>query len=252
MRIGISSCFFHADPQRAIFKGKTLLYLEQSLGHWVQSQGVMAYTIPTIPEGSALKIRDYVQDLDGLVLQGGSDVSPKSYGEQPLKAEWGGDFVRDQYEIALAQEFMTQKKPVLGVCRGLQLLNVAFGGTLVQDIGTQLETAVTHRNWDVYDQNFHSVVFTPGSIFNRLYPNRPFGKVNSIHHQAIKDLGKDLAVEARSEKDSMIEAIRWKGPSYVVAVQWHPEFHDPHDSSLLDSKPLLHDFLNEAKRRKKG
>ena len=155
LRIGISSCFFPADNQRAIFKGKTLLYSAQPLSDWILSKGALAYQIPSLPQGSPIKMSDFVSDLDGLVLQGGSDVAPQSYGEVPLKPEWGGDFVRDQYEKELFNEFRTQKKPILGVCRGLQLINVALGGTLYQDITTQVEAARTHnrvhRNWDIYD-----------------------------------------------------------------------------------------------------
>src|SRR4051812_16586482 len=105
-RIGFSSCYFHADPQRPIFKGKTLLYLEESLAHWVQAQGVFCYMIPSVNPKSSLKLKDIAQDLDALVLQGGSDVAPETYGEKALRPEWGGDAVRDLYEIELFREFL--------------------------------------------------------------------------------------------------------------------------------------------------
>src|SRR5260221_11341194 len=125
-KIGISACFFHPDPLRPIFKGKTLLYLEQSLSHWIMSEGAQPWLIPTPAPGSQVSLGGLIEGLDGLVLQGGSDVSPQSYGETPLKPEWSGDFVRDQYEIALVKEFRLQAKPVLGICLAAQLLNVAF------------------------------------------------------------------------------------------------------------------------------
>ena len=249
LRIGISSCFFHADPQRAIFKGKTLLYTEQSLNHWVTSEGVLAYSIPTPPANGKLKLQDWVDDLDGLILHGGSDVSPKSYGEEPLKPEWQGDYIRDQYEIELFQLFRAAGKPVLGICRGAQLLNVACGGTLIQDIPTQVPGALNHRNWEIYDQNFHGIEMEAGSELAKLYPKSKQAKVNSIHHQGIQKLGNDLIIEARSEKDGIVEAIRGTGKAFVYAVQWHPEFHDPKDSSLMDGKPLLQEFLKAARRK---
>jgi putative glutamine amidotransferase len=253
LRIGISSCFFHADPQRAIFKGKTLLYLEQSLAHWVMGvENVIAYAVPTTDKMTRVRAADFVADLDGFVLQGGSDVSPRSYGETALKPEWEGDYVRDQYEIELLHEFAARGKPVLGVCRGLQLVNVAFGGTLFQDIPTQLQGARNHRNWDIYDQNFHTVNLTPGSAMAKLYPGVEHAKVNSIHHQAINKLGRDLQVEARSDTDGIVEAVRLKADHYVAAVQWHPEFQNPYDKTLLDGRPLLQEFLKEALRRRGG
>lgn len=204
------------------------------------------------PAGGTVSLKELVQEMDGLVLHGGSDVAPKSYGEEPLKPEWAGDYVRDQYEIALLKEFMAQGKPTLGICRGAQLVNVAFGGTLYQDIATQRPDAVDHRNWEIYDQNFHDVKFAEGSGLSRLYPGISTAKINTVHHQAVKDLGKGLVAEATSVPDGIIEAIRFKGPDWVCAVQWHPEFHDATDKSLLDGKPLLADFLKQAQQRRKS
>jgi putative glutamine amidotransferase len=122
----------------------------------------------------------------------------------------------------LLRAFMAERKPVLGVCRGAQVLNVAMGGTLYQDIATQLPNALNHRNWTLYAQNCHATSLVAGSALARLYPSVSLVKTNSIHHQAIKDLGRDLKVEAWSEPDRIVEAIRWTGPGYAFAVQWHP------------------------------
>jgi putative glutamine amidotransferase len=252
LNLGLSACFFHADPNRPIFKGKTLLYLEESLAHWVMSEGDLAYMIPTPPRGGPVDLAALVQPLDALVLQGGSDVSPQSYGESPLNPAWGGDVERDRYEIALLKEFGRQKKPVLGICRGAQLVNVAFGGSLIQDIPTQVPGASQHRDWDAYDQNFHGIKFLPGSRLSGLFQGEAGGRVNSIHHQAIKELGPGLTVEARSEADGLIEAVRAESGPYVLALQWHPEFQDSDDSSLLDGKAVLRDFLEQAKLAKWG
>ena len=121
LKIGISACFFHADPARAIFTGKTLQYVEQSIAHWVMSGGALAVMIPS-PIGDTRRgdvtLADYATWLDGLVLEGGSDVWPGSYGETPLQERWSGDRVRDDYEKALAAAFIAERKPVFGVCRG--------------------------------------------------------------------------------------------------------------------------------------
>ena len=254
LKIGISACFFHPDPQRAVFKGKTLQYVEQEMAHWVMQKDAMALMIPS-PEGdsrrpgSRVSVADYARELDGLVLMGGSDVAPESYGETPLRPEWSGDKIRDDYEIALYRAFVAGGKPVLGVCRGAQVINVAQGGTLYQDIATQVSGALNHRNWDIYDQNSHATALVPGSGLARLYPGVALTKTNSVHHQAVKDLGRDLAVEAWSEPDRVVEAIRRNGASYVFAVQWHPEFHDGSDRSFIDDTPILDDFLAHARHR---
>ena len=250
--IGLSSCFFHADPTRPIFKGKTLIYLEQSAANWVMREGVLAYLVPPAPTEGPIQLRDLVAHLDGVVLQGGSDVCPKSYGEEALRPEWNGDWVRDQYEIQLVQECLAQKKPLLGICRGAQLLNVALGGTLYQDIGTQLPKARVHRNWDVYDQIFHDIRFSEGSSLSRLYAGTTTARVNTVHHQAVKDLGKQLRVEATSVEDGVVEAIRYTGDGFALALQWHPEFQDPKDQTLLDGRIVLREFLDAAKRRRQG
>ena len=256
LKIGISACFFHADPARPIFTGKTLQYVEQSIAHWVMSSGAMAVMIPS-PAGDTQRgdvtLDDYADWLDGLVLEGGSDVSPGSYGETPIEARWSGDRIRDDYEKALVAAFERVGKPVLGVCRGLQLLNVAYGGTLYQDIGTQRPEARVHRDAAIYDRNFHDVEFVAGSALASLYPNMKTAKVNSVHHQGIKDLAAGFVVEATSPDDGIIEAIRRSaapGKSYIAAVQWHPEFHRT-EWGTLDDTPILNDFLHSANETRK-
>jgi putative glutamine amidotransferase len=163
-----------------------------------------------------------------------------------MQEAWSGDRVRDDYEIALTRAFVAAGKPVLGICRGLQLLNVAFGGTLYQDIGTQLPGALVHREKQLYDRNLHEIEFVPGTRLAGLYCDVAARKVNSVHHQGIRELAPDFTVEARSPTDGIIEAFRWRGPSYVAGVQWHPEFHDWRDATLLPGEPLLNDFLVAA------
>jgi putative glutamine amidotransferase len=249
LKIGVSACFFHADPKRPIFTGKTLQYMEQSIGDWVMSSGALAVMIPH-PMGETRRgdvtLDHYAMWLDGLVLQGGSDVWPGSYGETPLRDQWSGDRVRDEYEKALVLAFTNAGKPVFGVCRGLQLLNVAFGGTLYQDIATQHPQALVHRDAVLYDRNFHDIELLPGSRLAALYPGLQRAKVSSVHHQAIKDLAPGMVVEARCPDDGMIEAVRRPGPGFVAAVQWHPEFHRS-DEGTLDDSPMLEDFLAAAR-----
>lgn len=228
-RIGISPRLFHPEPGARGVRTKLLDYLEHSVADWLVARGALAFLIPLNS-----RVRDYVAALDGVVLQGGADISPLAYGEQPLKPEWAGDPVRDGFEIELVQACVEAGRPVLGICRGAQLINVALGGSLHQDVPA-------HRTED-YDAHAHDVRLEPGSGLARLYGEAGPRRVVSIHHQAIKRLGRDLEVEARSVDDGVVEAIRMKGKSYACAVQWHPEFHGGRDG-FLDGGKLLDEFL---------
>jgi putative glutamine amidotransferase len=247
-KIGVSACFMHPDPSRNAFAFKTLQYIEQSMAHWLMSGGALPVLVPSpgAPEaGGAVRLADYAQWLDGLVLHGGADVWPGSYGETALKPEWQGDAIRDAYEIELVKAFTAAGKPVFGICRGLQLINVAYGGTLYQDIGTQHPQARLHRDGQIYDQLFHALDVVPGSRLSTLLGTQSVPRINTIHHQGVKDLAPGFVVEARCPEDGIIEAIRHTGDAWVAAVQWHPEFHRADDNTLNDS-PILQDFLNAA------
>jgi len=251
LKIGVSARLFHPQPDAKGIQSKTLQYLEQSVAHWVMSRDVLVFMVPTVDKDgllhrSEVRLADYARVLDGLVLQGGADVSPSTYGETPLAPQWAGDRLRDVYEIELVHEFVEAGKPVLGICRGAQLINVAFGGTLYQDIPTQLAGSQVHVT-DAYEKHRHEVRFEPGSGLARLYRGVQKPVVTSIHHQSIKALGRGLAVEAWSEPDGVVEAIRASGKGYVLAVQWHPEFHPPRDPTMLDSAPILEEFLHAAR-----
>jgi putative glutamine amidotransferase len=251
LRIGVSARIFHPEPGAKGLRGKTLQYLEESIAHWVMSRDVLVFMIPTVGHQgmlhpSNIRLRDYAKHLDGLLLQGGADVSPQSYAEQATSHEWPGDRVRDMYELELLHEFIESGKPVLGVCRGCQLINVAFGGSLYQDIATDVPTAGAHVN-EHYDQHRHGIHFPDGSTLANMFPGRRDAIVNSIHHQAVKTLGRDLNIEAVSASDGIIEAVRYRRAPFVMGVQWHPEFHRAGGPELLDCTPLLDTFLRVAR-----
>ncbi|SMG02133.1 Para-aminobenzoate synthase, amidotransferase component [Burkholderia singularis] len=247
----MSARIFHPEPGAPGLRGKTLQYLEESIAHWVMSRDVLVFMIPTVGHQgmlhpSNIRLRDYAKHLDGLLLQGGADVSPQTYAAADARPEWPGDRVRDMYELELLHEFVESGKPVLGVCRGCQLINVAFGGTLYQDIASDVPTAGAHVS-ERYDQHRHAIRFPKGSTLVNMFPGRQEAIVNSIHHQAIRDLGRDLNIEAVSAGDGIIEGIRYRRAPFVVGVQWHPEFHRAGGPELLDCTPLLDTFLRAAR-----
>ena len=253
LKIGLSACFSYADPQRHLFTGKTLQYIEQSIAHWIMSAGALVVVVPC-PTGETARgdvtLKHYAQWLDGVVLHGGADVWPGHYGEIALRPEWEGDRVRDLYDLAVIEAFEQAGKPIFGVCRGLQIINVAFGGSLYQDIETQVPGALRHRDADSYDRNVHGIEIVPRTRLARLYPGRTLATVNSIHHQGIKELAPGFTIEAWSTPDHVPEAIRRTarhGKGYIAATQWHPEFRTRADETL-DDTPILSDFLDACRR----
>lgn len=249
LKIGLSACFQHADPARPLFTGKTLQYVEQSIAHWLMSAGALVVMVPC-PTGETARgdvtLAHYAEWLDGVVMHGGADVWPGSYGEEPMREAWIGDRIRDLYDLAVVEAFAQAGKPIFGVCRGLQLINVAFGGSLYQDIETQHEGALRHRDAETYDLNFHDIEIVQGTRLSKLYPGLQQSRVNSIHHQGIKRLADGFTVEAWSHPDGVPEAIRRTGGpvnGYIAATQWHPEFHRQGANPTIDDTAILHDFL---------
>ncbi len=254
--IGVSARIYYPQGPVLDLGGvwtRTLHYLEQSVALWLLRGGALPVLVPAFEAQSLVQpgdmdLRHYVEALDGLVLQGGNDVCPQSYGESALHHEWAGDAVRDRYEIALIQAFIDAGKPVFGICRGVQVLNVAFGGTLYQDLPTQCGPLSVHLNQSAYEHNFHPIQIEPGGWLGSLYPPAQSLLVNSIHHQAIKDLAPGMQIEARSHCDSIIEAISRPGDTFIAGVQWHPEFHPVGEPGIFDDGPLLHSFLDACRR----
>jgi putative glutamine amidotransferase len=218
---------------------------------WLMEHG--AYPVILPPFIAGFTAETVLDGIDGLLLAGGTDVAPEGYGEEPLRPEWSGDRYRDVYEFALVEEAMKQDIPIIGICRGHQVLNVALGGSLYQDTTEQLEGVLVHRNWDIYDENQHDIVFEADSVLNELYPGLGMARVNSVHHQSIKELAPGLVCEARSVEDDIIEAVRYKPEDpdapYAVGVQWHPEFMDPSEERWLNRDPLMEDFLDAVRAR---
>ena len=248
-KVGVSASFFYPDLNRKVFGAKTLTYVERDMSRFVARPDVMAILIPDLTDEC---LEPFLAELDGLVLAGGDDLAPATYGEEPIEnGKWPGDAYRDAYELKVLDHFIKNDKPVLGICRGSQLMNGYFGGTLYQDTITQRPGAELHRDPQVYDQLHHQVKLVPGTWLAEFYDNTPSGWVNSIHHQAIKQLGNDLELMATSMPDDLSEAFTWKGaaPGKVLGVQWHPEFfwNFKGDKELLNAHRLYDHFLSFIK-----
>ena len=164
-------------------------------------------------------VDDLLDRLDGLVITGGADLDPATYGATPEPGIGAVEPGRDAWEHALVDAALARHVPILGICRGAQLLNVHCGGTLRQDLAGDLGT--THARWDPpRAERCHRVVITPGTLAGQLYGSSAL--VNSLHHQAVDRVGEGLAVTGRTD-DGMIEILEWPDRPEVFAVQWHPE-----------------------------
>ncbi|HHY46339.1 MAG TPA: gamma-glutamyl-gamma-aminobutyrate hydrolase family protein [Firmicutes bacterium] len=201
------------------------------------------------PDAMELAIHNYLSSFDGLLLSGGGDVDPALYGEQPHPELDGVDRERDAFEIALARAARGMEIPVLAICRGIQVLNVSAGGTLIQDISDQVPCSIMHDAGDRISRSdvSHPVRVVPDSILGRIIEVQgcePEIWVNSLHHQAIKEVAGGFRVVALSSKDGIIEAIEALDHPFCVGVQWHPEAMTVRDET---SRKLFAEFIRAAK-----
>lgn len=195
------------------------LFLAQIIAA-VETAGGDPLTIPVDADETTL--RDIFAGLDGLLLSGGGDLDPATYGSTPTKRVEGIDPQRDRTELELARRALAEGKPVLGICRGLQILNVANGGTLYRDISEHPD-AQRHTFYPdlPFDLLAHSIEISASSRLAQIV-GRTTLAVNSLHHQACRTVAPGLQVVARAP-DGMIEALEAPGHPFALGVQWHPE-----------------------------
>ncbi|HMM20845.1 MAG TPA: gamma-glutamyl-gamma-aminobutyrate hydrolase family protein [Selenomonadales bacterium] len=208
----------------------------------VVEAGGIPLILPIIRGRAAIKRQ--VQAVAGILLIGGYDVDPLIFGEEP-HADLGPVFPeRDEYELAVAGEAKGQQKPILGICRGLQVINIAFGGTLYQDLSQIPGPVLQHRQPSRGHVAGHTAEVVAGTMLERIFAAREL-RTNSHHHQAVKAVAPDFAVNART-RDGVVEGIE-NEPENILGVQWHPEMMFRHFPEMLS----VFRWLVEAAGRKK-
>ncbi len=208
-----------ATPRTSVVADRELL-TEAVTEFYVQAL-VQAGAVPVIlPVHGPLS--DAVLDwVDAVALTGGGDIDPTLYGHEPRPDLYGLDPVRDRFEIDLVRLAIDRDLPLMAICRGHQVLNVALGGTLVQDLEAQRPHSLTHQQTAPWEQPSHPVTIEPHSRLADLVG--PELAVNSMHHQAIEEPAPDLRPAARAP-DGVIEAVELPGRRFVLGLQWHPEY----------------------------
>lgn len=220
-------------------KEKDSLWMLPGYTSGIEAAGGLPVVLPLTENAGVLD--QYCEELDGFLFTGGQDVNPAFYRAQPEAACGEICSMRDEMERYLILRLLSVDKPMLGICRGLQMMNVVLGGTLYQDIPTQIKTDVCHYQSRPYDAMCHQVDIMPGSwLFDCLQQDSI--EVNSIHHQGIQTPSPYLSVSATAP-DGLVEAVEVKGASFAVAVQWHPEYLYNTDSN---SRILFENFVERA------
>ena len=226
VRIGILAHLdvgnYHLSP------GKEQLCLNQDYITTIAQAGGVPLIIPIVKEGGI--IDSQLDAIDGILLSGGQDVSPHHYHEEPIRQLGELCPERDEFEIHLIQKALKRNIPLLAICRGMQILNVALGGSLFQDIPHQTSSPLQHSQLAKGHFAGHSVELIQGSLLHKIL-NEPRITVNSFHHQAINKLAPNLQINAKAP-DGMIEGVEMATAQWVIGVQWHPE-------RMVDHHPVM-------------
>jgi putative glutamine amidotransferase len=216
--VGIIPGFAPPDMNRSFSPSGRINFVDFNYVESIEDAGGLPCIIPYLRDAE-MHVR-YCEKMDGLMLVGGADVAAERYGQEPLASEYPPTPERDNFELAFLHTFMETGKPVFGICRGIQLLNVALGGTLIQDIPSMLNM-VHHMQGVGMQEIAHEVRIDPDSLIARLLGSEDI-EVNSFHHQCVDHLGDGLLAVGHSE-EGIIEVIEHDSYPFMLAVQWHPE-----------------------------
>jgi putative glutamine amidotransferase len=240
--IGITADMSGVAANRTGATQEPTLFLAQRYYRAVQKAGGMSLVLP--PIGFRPTLRKTLRCLDGLLISGGNfDIHPIYYGEKPIRALGAIKKERTEFELELIDWALKEDLPLLGICGGAQAINVALGGSLYQDIATELPNANQHEQGTKKEKGGHPIEIHPGTRLRQIVQKQVL-EVNTTHHQAVRKVGKGLRVNATA-KDGLIEGIESPDHRFVLGVQWHPEAlvgQDPYQRRIFSS------FISAARR----
>lgn len=188
-------------------------------------------------------IAKQVRVIDGLILSGGQDIMPFAYNQEPHPLLQDVLPRRDNFDFKLIEEALSQKRPILGICRGMQALNVVFGGDLYQDLSLAKEYTLKHVQVNSLKDATHTIDIVGDTLLRRIFETDSL-RINTFHHQAVHRVAEGFNVSAWA-KDGMVEAIEKEGDDFVLGVQWHPEMMIAEDPTMLK---LFEYFVRESSR----
>ena len=220
------------------FAGQERAYLNNTYINAIEKADGVPIIIPVTTNEENIRVQ--ISKMDGILLSGGVDVNPVIYNEEPREKLGTINTTLDEFNLIAVEIALELNKPILGICRGLQILNVALGGTLNQDLGYIDGSYIKHvQNAQPY-AGTHTIKVSDESVLKNILGEKVY--VNSYHHQSIKDLGDGLKAIAYSN-DGIIEAIEKQDSSFVIGVQWHPESMVNHSDKMLN---LFRNFVNSC------
>jgi putative glutamine amidotransferase len=244
-------CIFAVEAQESPIIGIAdtyrdgVCYVPRTYIEAILKAGGIPVVVPLMRDDD--RIVELLQSIDGIIFPGGGDFDPAYYNEKPIPQMGTINAPRDTFEIRLLHLAAENNVPVLGICRGLQLINIAFGGSLYQDLPTQYyEKSVSHRQKNSNNEPSHSVIVEDSTVFSKIVCEKIL-MVNSAHHQAIKRLADGFTISGRSA-DGIIEAMeKIDSANWIMGVQFHPEQLINKDKKLLK---IFQRFVDEAEKFK--
>ena len=230
--------------QSGAWPGYRRSYVNEDYVISVLKNGGVPFILPVQPDNEIINAQ--IEQIDGLILSGGHDVVPQNYNEEPQQKLEDCSPERDQFDFDLIKAATQKGIPILGICRGMQIINTYYGGSLYQDLSYRNEPTFRHMQGHSPSQVTHQITIEKNSKLASIISESQM-MVNSFHHQVVKDVAKNFKIAARAN-DGVIEAIEPNDKSFILGIQWHPEML--HESKPEMNEKIFGSFIKNASERR--